>query len=275
MSGMTHLQAILLGAIQGLTEFLPVSSSGHLVLFQQLFGLHEPALIFDLCLHLATLFVVFVMYRHHIWDLIAAWFRPWGTARTHPSQPQPEYATARRRGLLLLLANIPTGLLGLTFETTFERIFAVPWAVGLALIATGTLLWCLKPFITRPGTADIGIGHAILLGCIQGLAITPGISRSGSTIGVALLCGIQREQAARFSFLMGIPAILGAVLLKSSQLSTLSAGQMSLLAVGMISALAVGSIALRVVVRLVQQGELWRFSFYCWLVGLTAILVSL
>jgi len=272
---MTYLQAILLGALQGLTEFLPVSSSGYLVLLQQIFGLHEAALIFDLCVHIATLFAVFMMYRHHIWNLIAAWFGPWGAARTHPSQPQPEYVTARRLGLLLILANIPTGLLGLTFETTFERLFAVPWAVGIALIATGTLLWCLKPFVTCPGATDIGISHAIFLGCIQGLAMTPGISRSGSTIGVALLCGIPREQAARFSFLMGIPAILGAILLKSRHLSTLSAGQMSLIAAGMISALTVGYLALRILVRLVQQGELWRFAFYCWFVGLSAILVSL
>jgi undecaprenyl-diphosphatase len=118
------------------------------------------------------------------------------------------------------------------------------------------------------------MAHAILLGCIQGLAITPGISRSGSTIAIALLCGVSRESAARFSFLMAIPAILGAALLKSASVSTLSMAELNLVIAGMASALVVGYIALRYLIRLVMQGELWRFSFYCWAVGLTAIVFA-
>ncbi len=275
MSGMTYLQAILLGALQGLTEFLPVSSSGHLALMQQFFGLHEPALIFDLFLHIATLVAVFILYHQDIIKLITAWLPPWDTAPIHDLQVDLDPSSARRLGLLLIIANIPTAIIGLTFESTFEQLFAAPWAIGLALIATGTLLWCLKLFVTQPGTTGIGIGHALLLGCIQGMAITPGISRSGSTIAVALLFGISREHAARFSFLMGIPAILGAALLKSRHLSSLSVGELGLITVGMLSALVVGYLALRVLIRLVKQGELWRFAFYCWCVGLGAIFFSL
>ena len=283
MTGMTFLHAILLGALQGLTEFLPISSSGHLVLLQQLFGLHEPTLIFDLFVHIATLFAVCLMYRHDIWSMITAWFGPRMTPSTDSSlstdgqatgagQAGIDRAAARRLGVFLIIANIPTAILGIGFESTFEQLFATPWAVGIALIVTGALLWSIKGSAATHGTTEIGLGHALLLGCVQGLAITPGISRSGSTIAAALLCGIPRELAARFSFLMAIPAILGAALLKSSSLSTLSAGQLGLLSVGMLSALTVGYLALRVLVRLVKQGELWRFAFYCWCVGLLAII---
>jgi undecaprenyl-diphosphatase len=276
MNGMTVLQAILLGALQGLTEFLPVSSSGHLALLQQFFGLHEPALIFDLFVHIATLFAVVLMYRRDIWALVTAWFRPSSShALSHNPEDDAQHASARRLGILLIVANIPTALIGFTFESTFARLFTIPWAIGLALIATGTLLWCVKQFVIRPGKTDIGVAHALLLGCVQGLAITPGLSRSGSTIAAALLCGIPRDMAARFSFLMGIPAILGAALLKSASLSTLSTPHMSLIGRGMLSALIVGYVALRVLIRLVQQGDLWRFAFYCWCIGLGTILVSL
>jgi undecaprenyl-diphosphatase len=271
MNGMTYLQATLLGALQGVTEFLPISSSGHLVLLQHLFGLHEPAFIFDLFLHIATLVAVLAMYRQDVYALFAAW---WGPRHGMPGNAL-ERASARRLGLLLVLANVPTAVIGLLFESTFEQLFSAPWIVGLALLVTGTLLWLLRPSSGRQrGTSEVGMAHAILLGCIQGLAITPGISRSGSTIAIALLCGVSRESAARFSFLMAIPAILGAALLKSASVSTLSMAELNLVIAGMASALVVGYIALRYLIRLVMQGELWRFSFYCWAVGLTAIVFA-
>ena len=276
MNGMTVLQAILLGTLQGLTEFLPVSSSGHLALLQQFFGLHEPAVIFDLFVHIATLFAVVVVYRRDIRDLIAAWFGPWTRhAHSYATEVAAERASARRLGMFLIVANIPTALIGFTFESTIEHLFTLPWAVGLALIATGTILWCVKLFVIHPEKTELNIVHAVLLGCVQGLAIIPGISRSGSTIAAALLCGIPRDMAARFSFLMGIPAIIGAALLKSASLSTLPTEHIGLIATGMLSALIVGYWALRVLVRLVQQGDLWQFAFYCWCIGLGAILISL
>jgi len=271
MNGMTYLQATLLGALQGVTEFLPISSSGHLVLLQYLFGLHEPAFIFDLFLHIATLVAVLAMYRQDVYTLFTAWWSP----RHGIPENTPERASARRLGLLLVLANVPTAVIGLLFESTFEQLFSAPWIVGIALLVTGTLLWLLRPSSGHArGTSQVGMAHAILLGCIQGLAITPGISRSGSTIAIALLCGVSRESAARFSFLMAIPAILGAALLKSASVSTLSMAELNLVIVGMASAMVVGYIALRYLIRLVMQGELWRFAFYCWTVGLTAILFA-
>jgi undecaprenyl-diphosphatase len=273
---MTFLQALLLGALQGLTEFLPVSSSGHLVLLQRFFGLQEPALLFDILVHVATLFAVFIVYRRVIWDLLLAC----SGLSTVFSQLAPgsakELVAARRLGLLLLIANVPTALMGVAFADTFEHLFATPWAVGVALLVTGTALWSLR-YVTggHDSLHDMRVWQALVLGIVQGLAITPGISRSGSTIAVALWCGLHRESAARFSFLMAIPAILGAMLLKSSVLSTLSGDQIGLLVGGMMSALVVGYIALRLLLRLVMQGSFWRFALYCWPLGIGAILLSL
>ena len=147
MNGMTYLQATLLGALQGLTEFLPISSSGHLVLLQHIFGLHEPALIFDLFLHIATLAAVLTMYRQDVYALFTAWFSP----RNGMPGNDPERASARRLGLLLVLANIPTAAIGLLFESTFEQLFSAPWIVGMALLVTGALLWLLRPSSGRRG----------------------------------------------------------------------------------------------------------------------------
>ena len=272
---MTFLHAILLGALQGVTEFLPVSSSGHLVLLQHYFGLAEPELLFDILVHVATLFAVFLMYRRDVWQLVMACPGLPKTLSRHALDSDKDVAAARRLGLLLCLANIPTACIGLGFQKTFEHFFATPWVVGVALLVTGMLLWSLKYIDTRHhGTHDIHIWQALVLGVVQGLAITPGISRSGSTIAVALWCGLQRETAAKFSFLMAIPAIFGALLLKSPALSSLAEGQAGLFMAGMLSAFVVGYIALRYLLRLLMQGSFWRFALYCWLVGVGTLLTS-
>lgn len=271
---MTFLQALLLGTLQGLTEFLPVSSSGHLVLLQHIFGLHEPELLFDILVHVATLGAVFIFYRHDVWGLIQAC--PGFTA-FHQAAPDTDNirASNQRLGILLLIANLPTAAIGLMFATTLEQLFATPWAVGIALLITGCALWSLKGVSApRNGLPDMHVGHALLLGIVQGLAITPGISRSGSTITVALWCGLRQESAARFSFLMAIPAIIGAVLLKSREFSALSSDQMGPMVVGMLAALVVGYLALRFLLRLLMRGNFWYFAIYCWLAGAAAILTA-
>lgn len=274
MNGMTFLHAVFLGVLQGLTEFLPVSSSGHLVLFQQLFGLREPALVFDIFVHVATVGVVLILYRQDVWMLITAWLGP--AVPCAALRQDGERAAARRLGFLVLLANVPTAFCGILFAPVFEHLFATPWAVGIALCVTGLMLWRLRSVaMSEAGSVRIGIGQALLLGCVQGLAIVPGISRSGSTIATALFCGIPRALAARFSFLMAIPAILGAALLKWTALSTLSVGHIGLLLTGMLSAFGVGYLALRLLLHIVTQGTLWRFALYCWLVGGGAIVVTL
>lgn len=273
---MTFFQAILLGALQGLTEFLPVSSSGHLVLLQHFFGLHEPELLFDILVHVATLLAVLTIYRRDVWQLVLACPGLSAIPSRYAPGSDKDLAATRRLGLLLLIANVPTALIGLTFAATFEHLFTTPWVVGIALLMTGTVLWSLKRIDgSHGGVHNMRVWHVLLLGLVQGLAITPGISRSGSTIAVALWCGLHRESAARYSFLMAIPAISGAVLLKYKALSTLSGDQIGLLAGGMVSALVVGYIALRFLLRLLMQGSLWRFAIYCWLIGIGAIYSSL
>lgn len=272
---MTFIQALLLGALQGLTEFLPVSSSGHLVLLQHAFGLKEPELLFDILVHVATLGAVFIFYRHDVWELIQAC--PGLSAICRLTEPDTEKRRAdnRRLGILLIIANMPTVAIGLLYASTFEQLFATPWTVGIALLITGCALWSLRSTVTpRNGLPDMHIGHALLLGVVQGLAITPGISRSGSTIAVALWCGLRQESAARFSFLMAIPAIMGAMLLKLGALGTLSSDQIGLMISGMLTALGVGYFALRFLLRLLMHGNFWYFAIYCWLVGSAAILTA-
>lgn len=273
---MTVFQAILLGTLQGLTEFLPVSSSGHLVLLQYFFGLREPELLFDILVHVATLFAVLMVYGRDVWKLVGACPGLATVFAQHAPGYDKDLADARRLGLFIVVANIPTAIIGLCFETTFEHLFATSWAVGVALLLTGGLLWSLKRTTERhQGVPNMKVWHALLIGLVQGLAITPGISRSGSTIAAALWCGLNRELAARFSFLIAIPAILGALLLKFNAFSTLAGDQTGLIVGGMVSALVVGYIALKFLLRLLMRGRLWRFAVYCWLIGIGAIVSSL
>ena len=273
---MTLFQALLLGILQGVTEFLPISSSGHLVLLQHIFGLREPELAFDVFVHVATLLAVVVVYRRDVWALLVAC--PGIPASLRPQLPREskELVLYRRLGLFVLLANVPTALIGLYVATAFEHLFAAPWAVGVALLASGVLLWSLKSQMTGSrGLENLGVKHAFILGVVQGLAVIPGLSRSGSTIVAALWCGMQRQEAARFSFLMALPAILGAAVLESRKLDLALGPSLSVLLIGMSGALLVGYIALRFLLRLLSQGQLWRFAFYCWVIGLGAIGYSL
>jgi len=253
------IQSLLLGVLQGLTEFLPVSSSGHLVLLQSWLGASfafaDSAVAFDLVLHVATLIPVVWFYRRDVSTLLA--------------QPR---ANAGYIGLLVL-ATLPTAVIGLALKDTFESVFHTPRAVAIALLATGALLastrWTdrgARGSAQAPsregGYRSITPLAALAIGIAQGLAITPGISRSGSTIATALLLGIERSEAARFSFLLSIPAIAGAAVLVAKDGVSFSSGQSSSLAVGFLAAAGVGYIALRWLVQLVRSGRLYRFAFY-------------
>ena len=276
---MDPLEAIILGIIQGLTEFLPISSSGHLVLFQQLFGLKEAELFFDVCVHLGTLAAVIVVFYREIQNIIAALLRLVSSAgeketilRQIDSDPELKMA------LLIIIGSIPTAVLGLMFKSIADQLFSSSFFTGLALMVTGLLLW-----LTRRAKLDNkGAGiesfsrtKAFIIGIVQGLAIIPGISRSGSTISIGLLLGIDREVAARYSFLLSIPAIVGAAALslKDGLSQTDPAIRLSLL--GAAVAALIGYAALKVLLRMVKKGRLYVFAPYCWLVGIIAILLSL
>lgn len=271
------LQAALLGVVQGLTEFLPVSSSGHLVLFQQWMGdsffAAEQAVLFDLVLHVGTLLPVLWYYRKDLGDIVRAW--------TGGGAPKPEggglmdwlQADANRwLGFLVVVGTVPTGLMGIGLKDVFESLFHGVRPVGIALLITGALLLVTR---WRSGgavsAASMGLGAALLIGLAQGMAITPGISRSGTTIAVALFLGFDRTLAARYSFLLSVPAILGAVVLLAKDGVAFEGASLAALGVGFLAAMVVGYLALVMLVALVKRGGLHRFTWYVWPVGVAAL----
>ena len=257
------LGAAFLGLVQGLTEFLPVSSSGHLVLFQQFFEVQGDHILFDLVLHLGTLLPVLVYYREQVMVLLRD--------PVVGDGPFLERPGVRLWGLLIA-ASVPTAIIGLALKDVFEQLFATPAALAITFALTATLLLSTR-FTDRDGDGEVTVWQAVLLGIAQGFAITPGISRSGTTIAVALALGIGREQAARFSFLMSVPAIGGAVLLmlKDADLETLDLGQ---LGIGFSVSLVSGYAALVLLVQLVRRGGLYWFSAYCFCAALAAGIIA-
>ncbi|MFC1858114.1 undecaprenyl-diphosphate phosphatase [Thermodesulfobacteriota bacterium] len=226
---MDPLQAAVLGIVQGLTEFLPISSSGHLVIFQHLFGLKEPELLFDICVHVGTLFAVCVVFFREIRSILLTLIRlpklaPSLNGLTHLYAENEEIRIAT----LIVIGNVPTAILGLMFNKIAEQIFGSLEIVGFMLLITGALLWLTRRtgIKGRPLRA-VTIKDALVIGLVQGMAILPGISRSGVTISVALFLGVDREVAGRYSFLLSIPAIIGALLQKHFQgyISDNSCGQ--------------------------------------------------
>ncbi|MGI6412205.1 MAG: undecaprenyl-diphosphate phosphatase [Syntrophomonadaceae bacterium] len=257
---MTIFEAIVLGAVQGLTEFLPVSSSGHLVIFQHLFAVEEPPLTFDVLVHIGTLIPVFIVFWQDIWYLIKKPF-------------------SRLTGLILV-GCIPAGLVGYFFNTWIEKAFTSLLVVGLGLLFTGAVLkfseYSAKYSFGLKRFGDMKYSDAVFIGLLQALAIIPGISRSGSTIAGGLLAGLDREIAARFSFLMSIPVILGAGILELSDLAwvEMTWQEMQPYLLGFLSSIITGYIAIKIVFNLVKIGRLSVFTWYCWaLAGIVLTIV--
>lgn len=268
--------AILLGIVQGLTEFLPVSSSGHLVLLQQLLGLKEAELFFDVCVHLGTLVAVIIVFRQEIKEIVLALLRLVAmTGQKEEMRAAIESDPQLKMALLIVIGSIPTAVLGLLFNSIADRLFSSVMIVGVMLIVTGLLLWATRGK-TKDGPAA-GIDrltpkNAFTIGIVQGLAIIPGISRSGATISTGLLLGIDREIAARYSFLLSIPAIVGAGMLSPKEGLFAAGSTIQIPLVGAITAAIVGYAALKVLLQVVKKGGLHLFAPYCGLVGLVAII---
>lgn len=275
---MNVIEAIILGIIQGLTEFLPISSSGHLVLMQQLLGLKEAKLFFDVCVHLGTLVAVIVVFRQEIKNIVIALLRLFALVRqkdrlSSAIKTDPELKMAS----LIVIGSIPTVFLGLAFSEIADQLFASVFIVGLMLMVTGLLLWLTRGTTKRtqsPPNDRLTPKNAFLVGIVQGLAIIPGISRSGSTISVGLLLGINRELAARYSFLLSIPAIAGAGLLSLKDGWPETDLSLQIPLVGAFTAAIVGYAALKALLQVVKKGALHMFAPYCWLVGIVAIILG-
>ena len=276
---MDIIHAIFLGLVQGLTEFLPVSSSGHLVAFQQIFNIEEASMAFDVALHLGTLVAVFAFYWQDIISMVIEFFL-WigelvGLKKPNPSQGNDGY---RVMMFMIIIASIPTAVIGLLFNDLFEKAFSSIRIVGFTLLITGILLWLTNRMTKgRKQAKDISGVDALTIGLLQGIAITPGISRSGTTIFAGMLRDFNIELAAKFSFLLSIPAILGAALLEGRKVLKAGIGFSDGLPilVGFIVAAISGYFAIRFLVDLIKKKKLYYFSYYCWAAGILIILYSL
>jgi len=267
------LQAIFLGIIQGLTEFLPVSSSGHLVLCQNLLGFKEPELLFDICLHIGTLTAICIVFFQEIKTIFMTLIHLPSLAKAAGGYKSLyERNEQVRITALIVIGTLPTALLGILFHKVADQIFGAVWIVGIMLVVTGSFLWFTR--YLNPTGRPIGrftAKDALVIGLTQGLAILPGISRSGSTISVALFMGIDREVAGRYSFLLSIPAILGALILGFDSSIGRTSISAKVILMGTFSAAIIGYISLKILLRIVKRGKLYYFAPYCWLLGFAAL----
>lgn len=250
---MTIFQALILAFVQGLTEFIPVSSSGHLVIIQNLLGFDSPPVFFDVVLHAGTLLAVIIFFRQDIIQLITNW------------QKNSQFIIG------LIIASIPAGIVGVLLSNYLESIFSSTKLVGVTLLITGSIL-LLTRWIKTIKTVDTPYIHqSILIGLFQAIAVLPGISRSGSTISAGLFTGLKPQAAFRYSFLLAIPAILGAVFVQI-QNTPLNSINWGITVFGFMIAFIVGFLSLKILGRMIQKGKLYYFSFYCFSLGLICLL---
>lgn len=270
-------EAFVLGILQGLAEFLPVSSSGHLVLMKNLFGLTEPDLFFDVMVHFGTLIPILVIFKKELLNIFRGCFFALRRGASGNQYRKTLLDKSEIRLIILIgAAIVPTALIGVLGKDLFERLFASVFAVGVSFVITGTVLVLSR--IPPPGTKRIEnmtFLDAALIGFSQALAIAPGISRSGITISVALLLRIEREGAGRFSFLIFIPAIVGAAVLNFKLPESYALSYFSAIAAATLTAAITGYGALKLLLRFVQGGKLYLFSPYCYGIGLFALLFAL
>ncbi len=269
---MTYLYAILMGVIQGLTEFLPVSSSGHLAIFQIVFGVESPGLFFDVLLHIGTLVAVFICFYKDIGKMIAELFLMIRDLFLRKKVLTNAY---RKMDLMLIVATIPTGIIGVLDSDLVEKAGKILIFPGICLLITGVILLiadrCPEGKKLPKNTT---FTNAFLIGIAQGAATLPGISRSGTTITACLLSGFQKKYAVKFSFLLSIPAILGSLVfeLKDIELSAINSHDALCYVIGMIVAAVVGYISIRTMLVIVRKKKFLGFAIYCFAIGAASII---
>lgn len=255
-------KAVFLGAVQGLTEFLPVSSSGHLVFFESFLGVKTPGVTFEVALHVGTLLAVLWVYAADLRRMVAALLRSPATWWDDPDA---------RTALLVLVATVPTGVIALLFKPVFEAMFKSLTAVAGFWLLSAAILWYAdeRQAVRGKGPGAMTVGDALFIGALQGAAVAPGLSRSGVTLASGLVRGVERTAAARFSFLLAIPAITGAAVLSVKDISRDGGGIGLLpLAVGAATAAVTGVVAIRFLLRVLQAGRLRSFAYYLGVMGL-------
>ncbi|MCB1231992.1 MAG: undecaprenyl-diphosphate phosphatase [Verrucomicrobiae bacterium] len=258
---MSLLQALILGLVQGLTEFLPVSSSGHLVLVQKVLGVVDQGITFEIVVHFGTLLSVVIYFWKVLWKMLLSILPPF----------RPDLARERKMIGLLAIGTIPAVVIGLSFKDVFERVYESPIVVSLLLLVTGTVLFLPRIVSARKKEgAEVKLSSAIAMGIGQAIAILPGISRSGSTIVSGMLSGTKSEDAAEFSFLLAIPAIAGAMVLAVDDMieQGIESSLLHNYIAGGVVAFISGLIAIYSVLAAVRKGRFEWFAYYCFAAGI-------
>lgn len=276
---MSLIGAILLGIVQGIAEFLPISSSGHLAVLQNLFDVNDVAeshLLFDVMLHLGTLISVIIAYRRDILEILRS-LVGLITGKGGRSLTAEPYGPPRRFVLMIIVATLPL-LLVLPVKDTIESLSGNTIYVGIILILTGVMLFAadrLKP--GRKNEKNMTYLDALLIGFGQAVATVPGLSRSGTTISVGMARGLDREYAVKFSFILSLPAILGANILTIAKAARagIDSSALPVYLAGVAVAAVVGFFAIKLVRLLAQKGKFGRFAYYCFAVGLAAIILAI
>lgn len=275
---MTYFEAVILGLVQGLAEFLPVSSSGHLALLQQFFGIDEnKVLLFAVMLHVGTLISVFIVYWKDIWELIVELcltIKDLCTGKGLRLEERP----VRKLGVLIIIATIPTGIIGVLGGDFFDSLYTSIVPIGIGLIITGFLLVMAERMgSSSRGLEKMNFRNAFFIGLVQGIAICPGISRSGSTLFGSLICNLDRKFAVKFVFLISIPSILGSAVLELPDAieAGVTAAEAGPVIVGMLVAAVSGLVAIKSMIKIVSDKKLSYFSYYVWVVGAFVVLLGI
>jgi undecaprenyl-diphosphatase len=275
---MTYFQAVILGLAQGLAEFLPISSSGHLALIQYFFGISsDNVLPFAVLMHVGTLVSVFIVYWSDIVALVkelCAVIKDIFTGKGLRINANP----TRRVGFMIIVATIPTALIGILFDDAFNALYLSLVPIGIGLFVTGSILLIAEKMgKSNKGVKEMKFRHALFIGIMQGIAICPGVSRSGSTLFGGLITGLNREFAVKFAFLISIPSILGSVIVEAPD--AFEAGMdMSLVGpviAGVVVSALSGLFAIKAMIKLVSNKNLIGFSLYTWILGIVVIGYSL
>lgn len=275
---MGYIEAIVLGLVQGLSEFLPISSSGHLALLQNLFEIDEDKVIFfAVLLHIGTLVSIFVVYHKDIYALIKELFLLFKDIFTGKGLRIKE-RPIRKLGIMIIVSSIPTAIMGLLFSDYIDKIFGSLTVIAICWIITGFILLFSEKLINNKKEIEgMKYRNAIFIGICQGLAIMPGISRSGSTIVGSLVTGLKREFAVEFAFLISIPAILGSAILEFPKAikAGIEPSTIGPMIVGFLVAAISGYFAITTMIKIVSKHKMRYFSYYVWIIGLGTFIYSI
>jgi undecaprenyl-diphosphatase len=274
---MDIIQAIIIGIVQGLTEFLPVSSSAHLVFVPEILKV-QSSLAFDTILHVGTLVAVVGYFWKDIIHMLKSFFASLMDIPRRQFRKGLQEDQFKKLAWFIIIGSIPAGLAGILFKDFFESLFSDIIAVGFFLIITGLLLWGSEMISRRvkdkTSLKKMTVKNSLIIGIAQAFSIAPGISRSGATISTGLFLGLERELAARYSFLLSIPAILGAALVQAKDISSVLDISTAATIAGFLAAVISGYMAIKIVLKLIKERNLLIFAYYCWIIGPIAMILG-